>query len=310
MGDLGSIPIQISSPPPALRERLRRYVLLVRLHRPIGIFLLLWPALWALWIAGQGHPPWRIVAVFVMGVVLMRSAGCAINDYADRHFDGRVRRTRDRPLATGLVTPREALGVFAVLSLMAFGLAWVTLNPFTLALTVPAVCLAVIYPFLKRVTHLPQLVLGMAFGWAVPMAFGAIQGGIPAVGWWLFGATLVWATIYDTEYAMVDREDDLAIGIKSTAILFGQWDRLAVGLLQGLFLILMGWVGVLAGRGGFYYGLGLVASAGFSVYQQGLIRHREPRACFEAFLNNHFQGMLLFLALLADYGFYGLGGMR
>jgi len=281
------------------RERLGLYAKLVRLDRPIGIFLLMWPALWALWIAGEGSPPWRVVLIFVAGVVLMRSAGCAINDFADRDFDGRVERTRGRPLATGLVSPREAVAVFLVLSLAAFALV-LLLNWQTVALSVVALGLAVLYPFTKRYTHLPQLFLGAAFGWAVPMAFAAITGAVPPLAWILFAATLIWALIYDTQYAMVDRKDDLEVGIKSTAILFGRYDLLIVGLLQALLLALLATVGYLAGRGLWFY-CGLAAAAGLAGYHQLLIRNREPTACFEAFLNNNYYGMAVFLGLVTDY---------
>jgi 4-hydroxybenzoate polyprenyltransferase len=284
-------------------ERLRDYAYLVRLHRPIGIFLLMWPALWALWLAGEGHPPWPIVLIFVSGVVLMRSAGCAINDYADRDFDGHVARTNQRPLATGAVSPGEAVAVFMVLSLAAFALV-LLLNWQTVALSVVALALTLVYPFMKRFTHVPQLFLGAAFGWAIPMAYMAVGGAIPAIAWILFGATLIWALIYDTQYAMVDREDDLRIGIKSTAILFGSQDRLAIGLFQVLMLGLLCWVGLLAGRGVWFYG-GLAVAAGFSVYQQWLTRDRIPRACFEAFLNNNYFGMAVFVGLVLDYAVDG-----
>ena len=281
------------------RERLYGYYLLVRLHRPIGIFLLMWPALWALWIAGAGRPPWGVVLVFVLGVVLMRSAGCAINDYADRDFDGHVARTNQRPLATGEVSPREALGVFVVLCLLAFGLV-LQLNWQTVALSVVAVLLTVIYPFMKRFTHVPQLFLGAAFGWAIPMAFMAVTWSIPLLAWVIFVATLIWALIYDTQYAMVDREDDLKIGIKSTAILFGRWDRFIVALLQLVMLALLVWIGEQSGRG-LAYQAGLAAAAGFAIYQQWLMRGREPKRCFEAFLNNNYFGMAVFLGLVLDY---------
>lgn len=281
------------------RTRLHSYWLLVRADRPIGIFLLLWPALWALWVAAEGMPPWWILLVFVLGTVLMRSAGCAINDYADRDFDGQVERTAQRPLASGLVSAREALGVFTVLSLLAFALV-LTLNTKTIAHSFVAVCLAAVYPFTKRYTHVPQLVLGVAFGWAVPMAFTALHNAIPAVAWVLFAATVIWALIYDTMYAMVDRQDDLAAGIKSTAILFGRLDRLAIGLLQILMLALLWQVGQMAGRG-VAYQVGLAGAAGLFVYQQWLIRDRQRPACFHAFLNNHYVGMLVFLGLLVDY---------
>ncbi len=285
--------------PPGIAERLRRYAVLVRLNKPIGIFLLMWPALWALWLAGEGQPPWGVVLVFLFGVLLMRSAGCAINDYADRNFDGQVERTHQRPLATGLVSPKEALGVFVVLCLAAFVLV-LRLNPQTVVMSVVAVLLTALYPFMKRVTHVPQLVLGAAFGWAVPMAYMAITETVPGLAWWLFAATLVWALIYDTQYAMVDREDDLKIGIKSTAILFGRHDRLVIGLLQLLMLGMLLGVGLAAGRGT-YYILGLGAAAGLAAYQQYLIRDRERAPCFHAFLNNNYFGMAVFLGLLADY---------
>lgn len=286
------------------RARLGQYWLLIRADRPIGIYLLLWPALWALWVAAEGVPPWWILLVFVLGTALMRSAGCAINDYADRHFDGQVERTAQRPLATGAVTPREALLVFAVLSLLAFALV-LTLNAKTIMHSFVAVALAAVYPFTKRYTQMPQLVLGLAFGWAVPMAFTATQGAIPAVAWVLFAATVLWALIYDTMYAMVDREDDLKVGIKSTAILFGRFDRLVIGGLQVVMLYLLWRAGDMAGRGGFFQ-LGLAAAALLFVYQQWLIRARERAACFRAFLNNHYFGLLVFLGLFLDY----LPGLR
>ncbi|MGB5834875.1 MAG: 4-hydroxybenzoate octaprenyltransferase [Thiohalocapsa sp.] len=292
--------IKISIPrTPSWRERLDAYVKLVRLHKPIGIFLLMWPALWALWLAGEGDPPWQVVAVFVGGVVLMRSAGCAINDFADREFDGHVARTSARPLARGLITPAEAVGVFLLLSLIAFGLV-LLLNWQTVAMSVVAVVLAMIYPFMKRYTHLPQLFLGAAFGWAVPMAFTAIQGSVPDWVWVLFASAVVWALIYDTEYAMVDRDDDLKIGIKSTAILFGRFDRIIIGLLQVLMLALLVYVGIAAGRGWAYFG-GLGVAAVMALHQQRLIRGRVPGDCFEAFLNNNYFGMCVFLGLVLDY---------
>ena len=284
---------------PTWRERLDAYVRLVRLNKPIGIFLLMWPALWALWLAGGGHPPWDVVVIFVAGVVLMRSAGCAINDYADRDFDGHVARTNARPLARGIISPLEAVGVFVALSLVAFGLV-LQLNWQTVALSVVAVLLAAIYPFMKRYTHFPQLFLGAAFGWAIPMAYMAIGERIPFEAWVLFAATVVWALIYDTQYAMVDREDDLKIGIKSTAILFGSHDRLIVGLLQVLMLAMLVWVGAAAGRG-WLYSAGLAVAAGLAVYQQWLMRDQEPKPCFIAFLNNNYFGMVIFVALVLDY---------
>ena len=288
-----------STQSPRLRERLAGYWVLVRADRPIGIYLLLWPAMWALWIAAAGIPPLWILLVFVLGTALMRSAGCAINDFADRDFDGRVARTAQRPLATGRVSPREAVGVFVLLSLVAFALV-LTLNVQTIAHSFIAVALAALYPFTKRYTHMPQLVLGMAFGWAVPMAFTAIQNDIPPLAWVLFAATVVWALIYDTMYAMVDREDDLKVGIRSTAILFGRRDRLIIGLLQLLMLALLLKVGMMAGRGPVYL-VGLGGGAVLFVYQQWLIRGREREACFKAFLNNHYFGLLVFAGLFVDY---------
>ncbi|WP_295540577.1 4-hydroxybenzoate octaprenyltransferase [uncultured Thiohalocapsa sp.] len=287
---------------PIWRARLDAYVRLVRLHKPIGIFLLMWPALWALWLAGEGYPPWRVVLIFITGVVLMRSAGCAINDYADRELDGHVARTSARPLALGIIAPAEAVAVFVVLCLVAFALV-LMLNWQTVALSVVAVVLATIYPFMKRYTHFPQLFLGAAFGWAVPMAFMAIQEGIPGFTWVLFAATVIWALVYDTQYAMVDRDDDLKIGIKSTAILFGRYDRLVVGLLQVLMLALLAWVGAAGARGWVYFA-GLGVAALLAVYQQWLIRDREPKRCFVAFLNNNYFGMAIFLGLVLDYLLY------
>jgi 4-hydroxybenzoate polyprenyltransferase len=285
------------------RERLSAYASLVRLQRPIGTFLLMWPALWALWLAGEGSPPLSTVLIFIAGVVLMRSAGCAINDFADRGFDGQVARTRGRPVATGRVSPREALGVFSVLSLAAFGLV-LLLNWQTVALSVVALALVVVYPFMKRFTHVPQLFLGAAFGWAVPMAFMAVTSSVPPLAWTLFGATLLWALIYDTQYAMVDREDDLKIGIKSTAILFGRSDLWVIAGLQVVMLALLAYVGVVAGRGGFYFA-GLAGAAAMAVYQQVLIGDRLPAACFQAFLNNNYYGMAVFVGLVLDYAVGG-----
>ncbi len=282
-----------------IQSRLSLYSELIRLNRPIGILLLLWPGLWALWIAGEGEPRWWIVLVFIAGTTLMRSAGCAINDYADRDLDGHVQRTKARPIASGRVSPREALMVAAILALLAFMLV-LLLNNKTILMSFVAVSLAAIYPFMKRYTHVPQLVLGMAFGWAIPMAFTALTNQVPAVAWVLFAATVIWALIYDTMYAMVDRIDDLKVGIKSTAILFGEHDRLIIGLLQLLMLGLLLWAGLLAGRGGWYW-LGIGMAALLFLYQQWLIRERNPDACFKGFLNNNYVGMALFAGLFLDY---------
>lgn len=280
-------------------DRLRQYALLCRMDRPIGTYLLLWPVLWALLIAADGRPdPW-ILLVFVAGTFLMRSAGCAINDYADRDIDPHIARTANRPLAAGRITPREAVGVFLALALTAFLLV-LTLNPQTIALSVVAVALAASYPFMKRVHHLPQAHLGAAFGWAVPMAFAAQSGSVPSVAWLLFLAVLLWAVAYDTMYAMADREEDLKIGVKSSAILFASADRWVIALLQLITLGVLVAVGLLVERGAIYL-LGVIAAAGLAIYQQWLIREREPARCLRAFLNNHPFGAVIALALLADY---------
>lgn len=281
------------------RERLGLYWRLMRFDKPIGILLLLWPTLWALWIAGRGSPDPLVLFVFVAGVVLMRAAGCVINDYADRDFDPHVERTQARPIAAGLVSPKEAMGLFVALCLTAFGLVCL-LNAFTIALSVVGAFLAASYPFMKRFTHLPQAYLGMAFGWAVPMVFAAQTGSIPLLGWELFLATVLWALIYDTMYAMVDREDDLKIGVKSTAILFGSYDVPIIACLQLLMLAILLLVGLQLGLGAFYF-IGLVAGSGFFVYQLCLIRHRRRTDCFTAFLNNHWFGATVFVGLALDY---------
>ncbi len=282
-----------------IKERARQYALLMRLNKPIGIFLLLWPTLWALWIAGAGTPDVGVVVVFVLGVVLMRSAGCVINDYADRDIDRHVARTRERPITAGRVAPKEALLLFALLCLLAFGLV-LTMNPLTIKLSFIGALLALSYPFAKRYTHLPQVHLGVAFGWAVPMAYAAQTGSISNTGWLLFIATLLWATVYDTMYAMADRADDLRVGVKSTAILFGELDRLIIGLLQLTFFAVLLIVGRQAHLGLFYY-LGLGVAAGFALYHQYLIRRREPAQCFKAFLNNSWLGLAVFAGIVLHY---------
>jgi 4-hydroxybenzoate polyprenyltransferase len=282
-----------------IAERLQQYVLLTRLHRPIGILLLLWPTLWGLWIAGNGKPDPVILTIFVLGVVLMRSAGCVINDYADRNFDSHVARTRDRPIATGHVTSREALSLFVILSLAAFALV-LQLNLLTIQLSVVAIIFAASYPFLKRYTHLPQFYLGAAFGWSIPMGFAAQTNALPAVVWVLFVANICWAAAYDTQYSMVDRDDDIKIGIKSTAILFGAYDNLLIGLTHAMTLGFLVLAGVLVGLGVFYY-LGLVIAAGLAVYQQHLTCDRQRDGCFRAFLNNNWFGAAVFCGLMLDY---------
>ena len=280
-------------------QRLPAFVRLMRLDRPIGTWLLMWPTLWALWFAAGGVPDLRVLVIFVLGVILMRAAGCVINDYADRNFDGHVERTTQRPLATGEITAREALVLFALLCIAAFILVLFT-NPLTLLLTPAGLALAACYPFMKRYTHFPQVVLGAAFSWAIPMAFAAQTNSLPPALWLVFAANLVWTVAYDTAYAMEDRPDDLKIGIKSTAVFFGHWDRLAIGVLQLATLVLLILAGWAFERGAFFY-LSLAAMAGLFIWQQWLIRKRERGPCLQAFLNNHYAGMLVFIGLAADY---------
>ncbi|MFO1420306.1 MAG: 4-hydroxybenzoate octaprenyltransferase [Candidatus Competibacteraceae bacterium] len=280
-------------------DRLREYALLMRLHRPIGIYLLLWPTLWALWLAGNGQPPRGVVLVFVLGVILMRSAGCVMNDIADRKFDPHVARTRDRPLAAGRVRLGEAAGLGIALCLLAFALV-LTQNVLTVKLSFVGVALAISYPFMKRFHHFPQFHLGAAFGWGIPMAYAAVTDALPPVAWLLFLGNVLWSAIYDTQYAMVDREDDLRIGVKSTAILFGERDRRVIGYLQVALLALLVAVGLLSGRGWIYYA-GLFAAAWLGLYQQFLIRDRQPAECFKAFLNNNGFGLVIFCGLLLDF---------
>ncbi len=280
-------------------QRIFNYALLMRLDRPIGILLLLWPTMWALWIASEGNPNWQVFTVFTLGVILMRSAGCVINDYADRHIDPHVRRTRNRPLAAGLVSPREALTLFVLLCCAAFGLV-LLMNPLTIALSFGGALLASIYPFMKRYTYMPQVVLGAAFAWAVPMAFAAQTGTVPTVCWLVFIATVLWTVAYDTMYAMVDREDDLRIGVKSTAILFGDADKLIIGFLQMGVLAILFLVGEQLGMGVYYY-VGLACATVLALYQQSLIRDRSPGGCFKAFLNNNWFGIVVYAGILVHY---------
>lgn len=282
-----------------IRSRLREYILLTRLNRPIGIYLVLWPTLWALWLAAEGLPDALVLLVFVAGTVLMRSAGCAINDFADRKIDGHVARTRERPLARGAIRPIEAVWVFVVLSLLAFSLV-LLMNTLTILLSFVAVFLAASYPFMKRYTHLPQAYLGLAFGWAIPMAFAAQGGVVPMEAWIFFFANVFWALAYDTIYALCDREDDLKIGVKSTAVMLGRFDRLGILLMHIATLFLLWLGGILMGLGWPYY-LGLLLAAGFAVYQQGMIRERDPRLALAAFLNNHYFGMAVFGGIVVNY---------
>ena len=282
-----------------LKDRLHQYWLLARFDKPIGIFILLWPTLWALWIASNGKPDLLVVFVFTLGVVLMRAAGCVINDYADRDFDPHVDRCKLRPIAAGKVSPKEALIVFAVLCLTAFGLV-LLMNWYTIALSFIGAFLAASYPFMKRFTHLPQAYLGAAFGFAVPMAFAAQTNQIPLVGWILYLAVLLWALVYDTMYAMVDIEDDLKIGVKSTAILFGKRVREITAILQIIIMALLVTVGEMQQLQWPYY-VGLLVAAGLCVYQQRLIFHFDKPLCFKAFLNNNWFGLAVFVGLLASF---------
>jgi len=275
--------------------RVPDFLQLMRLDRPIGTWLLMWPTLWALWIAAEGIPGRDVLLIFIAGVYAMRAAGCVVNDYADRHLDGHVKRTLNRPLATGRISEGEAQALFAILVMAAFVLVLFT-NLFTILLSIGGVILAFIYPFMKRYTHLPQLFLGAAFSWAIPMAFGAVLGRVPFEAWLLFTANVAWTVAYDTQYAMVDRDDDLKIGIKSTAVLFGRADRLMIGLLHGLTLLLLAWAGARLALGGFFW-LGLAAMAATFVWQHWLIRTRERDPCFRAFLNNYWSGLLVFAGI-------------
>ncbi|MEZ9133712.1 4-hydroxybenzoate octaprenyltransferase [Vibrio breoganii] len=280
-------------------SKMRAYYQLMRMDRPIGSLLLLWPTLWALVMASEGRPQWTVLIVFCLGVFLMRSAGCVINDFADRELDGHVERTQFRPIPSGLVSAREALALFGVLSLISFALV-LTMNTLTIQLSFVGVALAALYPFMKRFTHLPQLVLGMAFSWAIPMAWAAESGHIAPLAWLLFVINMLWTIAYDTQYAMVDREDDLKIGIKSTAILFGRFDKLIVGILQAITIILLLIVGENAALGPAFY-WGVLVAAGLFVYQQWLIKTRDRALCFQAFLNNNYVGMVITIGLFVTY---------
>ena len=281
-----------------IRERLDLYEKLMRLDKPIGILLLLWPTLWALWLSAPGKPDWIVLWVFILGTVLMRSAGCVINDYADRDFDGHVERTRTRPLATGVVSPGEALALAAALSAAAFVLV-LPLNTLTILLSVPALLLAGSYPFTKRFFAIPQAYLGIAFGFGIPMAFAAVTGTVPATGWLMLLANIFWAVAYDTEYAMVDRPDDLKIGIKTSAITFGRHDVLAVMLCYAATFVLLTVVGALAGLGFAWYA-GLVVACAIAGYHYTLIRARDRADCFKAFRHNNWVGGAIFAGLFID----------
>ncbi len=283
-----------------IRERLDLYEKLMRLDKPIGILLLLWPTLWGLWFSSFGQPHWLVAWIFVLGTVLMRSAGCVINDFADRDFDPQVARTKHRPMAAGKVSTKEAMILFAFLVICAFVLILPLKSWLVVGLSVPALFLAASYPFTKRFFAIPQAYLGVAFGFGIPMAYAANTGGVPAEAWWLLVANVFWAIAYDTEYAMVDREDDLKIGIKTSAITFGRFDVAIVMACYAITLGLLAWIGHGLAMGAAYYG-GLAVAAGIAGYHYTLIRHREPAKCFKAFLHNNWLGMAVFAGLAADF---------
>ena len=280
-------------------KKLEAYKRLMRMDKPIGTFLLLWPTLWALWLASAGHPDWTVVAIFTLGTFLMRSAGCVINDIADRNFDGHVERTHLRPLVSGEVSVKEALTLAAGLSLLAFGLV-LTLNGLTILLSLPALLLAITYPYTKRFFAFPQAYLGIAFGFGIPMAFAAVQSAVPSEAWLMLLANVCWSLAYDTEYAMVDRKDDLRIGIRSTAITFGRLDVAWIIGFYMLMLALMGYVGHVLNVAWPYY-FGLMSALGVVFYHYQLIKNREEAKCFKAFLHNNWLGAILFFGILINY---------
>jgi 4-hydroxybenzoate polyprenyltransferase len=287
--------------PRGVISQVRNYAKLMRIDKPIGIWLLLWPALWALWLAGEGHPDQGLFVVFLLGVFVMRSAGCVLNDYADRKIDPYVERTRARPIASGAVSPAEALVLFAALSLIAIGLATM-LNRQAQVLAIVAAGLTIAYPYIKRFVSIPQFVLGAAFGWAVPMAFAAQTGDTSQLAWVVFGVALIWAVIYDTFYAMVDREDDLKVGVKSTAILFGDVDLFVIAGLQALMLLGLVFVGSHAELGVWYF-ISVATAACLMAYHLWLARDRQPAGCFAAFLHNHIIGLVIFVGIVLHYTF-------
>ncbi|GCF91906.1 4-hydroxybenzoate octaprenyltransferase [Shewanella sp. M16] len=282
-----------------LKQKWDVYSRLTRIDRPIGTLLLMWPCLMALMLAAGGMPDLKVLIIFIIGVVIMRACGCIINDYADRDLDSFVERTKSRPLASGEISTKEALILFIVLGLSAFGLV-LLLNGLVVKLSVVGIILTIIYPFTKRITNMPQMFLGVVWSWSIPMAYAAQTGEVPIEAWWLFAANWFWTVAYDTMYAMVDRDDDLKVGIKSTAILFGKYDRQIIGLFQLAALACFIAAGWSADRG-LLYGLGLLTFVGFSTYQQMLIFDRERAPCFKAFLNNNWAGLALFVGLGADY---------
>lgn len=275
------------------------YWQLMRMDKPIGTLLLLWPTLWALIIAAQGVPDPKVLVVFILGVVFMRAAGCVINDFADRKVDGHVKRTSQRPLPSGRITSKEAVTLFLILAVASFLLV-LTMNPLTIQLSFAGIVLAFIYPFMKRFTHLPQLFLGLAFSWSIPMAWAAQANELPVIVWFVFAINALWTIAYDTQYAMVDRDDDLKIGIKSTAILFGRFDKMVIGVLQLMTIAMLIYLGMWYQLGASFYWSLLIAGALF-VFQQHLIRHRERELCFRAFLNNNYVGMIITVGLLVAF---------
>ncbi|WP_435529745.1 4-hydroxybenzoate octaprenyltransferase [Paramixta manurensis] len=279
-------------------SKFQAYSRLMRIDKPIGSLLLLWPTLWSLWLSGMAVPPLGVLLVFVLGVFFMRAAGCVVNDFADRKIDGHVKRTRGRPLPSGMVSEKEAKGLFVILVLISFALV-LTMNAMTIWLSFAGLALAFIYPFMKRYTNLPQVVLGAAFGWSIPMAWAAVSEALPLTCWLVFAAYMCWTVAYDTEYAMVDRDDDLRIGVKSTAILFGRFDKLIIGLLQMAALAMLTIVGILMHlNGAFYWALLLAATLFF--HQQKLIARRDRARCFQAFLNNNYVGLVIFIGVLLN----------
>ena len=280
-------------------RKIHAYVALTRLHRPIGIYLLMWPMLWALWFASNGSPDWQVLLIFLAGTVLTRSAGCAVNDYADRHIDAHVARTEQRPLAAGVISAQEALGVTAALMIIAFLLVLLT-NRLTILLSFVALALAVLYPFAKRYTHLPQLALGAAFSWAIPMVYAAQTESLPPMAWQVFLASVLWAVAYDTMYAMADREDDLKIGVKSTAILFGPADIAITITLQFVVLLIMAAAGWQLQRGWIFF-ISLLGAVVFVLYQKHLLEQRNPTSYIKAFQNNNYLGMCIFVGIVFDY---------
>jgi len=282
-----------------LKQTLLPYIELMRLDKPIGILLLLWPTLSALWIAAEGLPDLSVLSVFILGVIIMRSAGCVVNDYADRNVDGQVTRTLNRPLIRGDVTPRQALILFASLGFLAFFLV-AQLNELTIWMSLVAIFLAALYPFMKRYTYLPQVFLGMAFGWAIPMAFAAQTNEVPTIAWLLFLANILWTTAYDTFYAMADREDDMFAGVKSTAILFGDDDLVIIGVLQFMFLLVMVLIGGQLEMSISYY-LGVLGAGLLSIYQQRVAKDKQPAHCLQAFLNNNWVGGVIFVGIVFHY---------